>query len=239
MSASIGILGGMGPRATIEFEARLVDRFVGNDQSIPTIITINDGSIPDRSMYLQGMGTDPVPRLLQRALDLQMFGVDIIAMPCNTACAPQIYDRLIAFLATPVINIPQVTVEYILDNSMQNIALLGTSGTIQSHNFQNRLISKNINFIVPSKDVQQIVDKLIRSIKAAKLDSASLNIVKQFVANSGAGAVILGCTELPIVKDALLPAGVLGIDTIDILVEACMDYTKNKGGSRCYQTSTL
>ncbi len=239
MSVSIGILGGMGPRATVEFEARLVNRFDGNDQNIPTIITINDGSIPDRSMYLQGIGADPVPQLLQRALDLQSLGVNVIAMPCNTACAPQIYDRLTAFLTTPVINIPQITADFIADSSIQNVVVLGTSGTIQSQNFQNRLVDAAADLIVPDIEVQSVVDKLIRSIKIAKLDYASLNIVRQFMANSGAEAAILGCTELPMVKDALLPAGVLGIDTIDILVEACMDYTKNKGESRCYQTSTL
>lgn len=239
MNTTIGILGGMGPRATVEFEARLVDRFDGSDQNIPTIITINDGSIPDRSMYLQGRGADPLPQLLQRALDLQLLGVDIIALPCNTACAPQIYDRLTAFLVTPVINLPQITADFIADNAINNVALLGTSGTIKSQNFQARLSDKAVDFIVPNKETQRVVDKLIRSIKTAEPDPASLNLVRQFLINSDAEAAILGCTELPMVKNALLPTGVAGIDTIDILVGACVEYTKEKGELKCYQTNTL
>ena len=102
----IGILGGMGPRATVEFERRLVNLFAGNDQAIPPIVSINDGSIPDRTQFLLGEGADPHEKLAAAAKRLLACGATIICMPCNTAHAEPILGRLQARLDLPLVHMP-------------------------------------------------------------------------------------------------------------------------------------
>src|SRR6266542_21450 len=103
---TIGILGGMGPRATVQFEQLLLDRLPGTDQQLPTIISVNDGAIPDRSAYLLGKGLDPVFRLQHNLEMLEQMDARIVAIPCNTACAPRIFNRLRTAVNTKLVNLP-------------------------------------------------------------------------------------------------------------------------------------
>lgn len=228
MSCVIGILGGMGPRATIEFEQRLIERLEGNDQALPVIVTINDGTIPDRSSYLTGNGTDPFPQLLQRALQLQSVGAEIIAMPCNSASATQILSRLQAFISIPILNLPKLTAMKIADTDAQQLLLLATEGMVRSHTYQDILTGYGVEVKVPSRSQQIDVDRLIARIKSKAFIDDDTRKLRECLVQAGCDGVILGCTELPLVKKGLLPSGIISFDTLDILAESIVAYTRDK-----------
>ena len=131
----IGILGGMGPRATVRFEQLLLDHFSGGDESIPPILTINDGSIPSRPKFLIDGGEDPVQKMNESLGVLLAWGAEIIAMPCNTACAPPIFDRLSN--NTRIVHLPSIVQEYINKSGHVNAILFATRGTVAAKVYQS------------------------------------------------------------------------------------------------------
>lgn len=221
----IGILGGMGPRATVQFEQMLIDKVSGSDQNIPSIVSMNDGAIPDRTAFLLGFGEDPVPRIIGNGLVLQNAGVDIICMPCNTACVPAIFDRVQSALRVPVVNLPEVVVDRVKTLNIGRVLLMGTFGTMQFGSYQKLLEVAGIDFELPNQEMSFSIQEVITSVKTADMMSANTK-AEQIASNINArdfGAIILGCTELPLVKNLLLPDDVLAIDTLDVLVDVTLD----------------
>ncbi|HLC91975.1 MAG TPA: amino acid racemase [Candidatus Saccharimonadales bacterium] len=224
----IGILGGMGPRATVKFEDILLDKLPGTDQELPTIITINDGSTPDRSSFLLGKGADPVP-VQQKNLDLlEQAGATIICIPCNTSCAPAIFDRLKAHTSLPIINLPDEVSKQIKNMSLEAVFLLATEGTVKSDVYQNVCAANAIRCIEPDNNTQELATKVISAVKNNDMITAraAASKIKPLIERSGAKGVILGCAELPLVVDELVPSDCTPIDTLDVLAQATAAYVK-------------
>lgn len=228
MTASIGILGGMGPRATVHFEQLLLDTLTGTDQQLPTIVSINDGSIPDRSSFLLGKGADPVPRLRNNLRLLEKAGVSLVCIPCNTACAPAIFNRLQKDTDLRIINLPDEVGRAIRSLRLQRVFILATEGTISAGIFQHQCEDQRIEPVIPDADVQETVSATIAAVKANKLELARLYArrVKVRVARSKCDGVILGCTELPIVAAELTPPGCTALNTLEVLARAAVNYTR-------------
>ncbi|HVX23890.1 MAG TPA: amino acid racemase [Candidatus Saccharimonadales bacterium] len=227
MSVIIGILGGMGPRATVQFEARLLDALEGSDQDLPTIMTINDGSIPDRSDFLLGQGADPVPHLQRNVDTLEAFGVNVICLPCNTACMPGIAGRL-KFTRSVLIDLPQAVVANAASRGIQSVALLATKGTVASGRYQQLCQAAGMQCEVPSPQLRREVDAVIAAAKAGHWLQARqyTRRARRLLEALDCDAVILGCTELPALARELVPAKCLIVDSSLVLAEACVRYTK-------------
>ncbi len=218
---TIGILGGMGPRATVEFERRLIKRFEGSDQTIPQIVTINDGSIPDRTRFLLGDGADPLDQLAVNAERLLKFGATIICMPCNTAHADRILGRLQAQLALPIIDMPTACLAQAAERDCQSVLILGTDGTRFSNVFDSRAI--DLYCVYPSANDQRIVNRLIRAIKCGEFISpAQVGQFQQIIDEASTDAAILACTELSLLKGRL-PDSYHIIDSLDALAQDCYE----------------
>ena len=225
---TIGILGGMGPRSTIMFEQMLVDRCVGSDQQIPTIVTINDGSVPDRSQYLLGFGADPVPSLQQNLNMLRLMGADVIAIPCNSACMTPIFVRLTT--SAHLLNLPLLVVARVKKIAAKRVCLLATEGTVQSGTYQALCTVAGIECIVPTKDLQNAITEIIANVKTGHIVAAKIGarLAAQLIKRLECEVVILGCTELPIVERQLLPASTTSLNSLAILADACVKYSKRR-----------
>ena len=225
---TIGILGGMGPRATVQFEHMLLERLTGGDQELPTIVAINDGSIPDRSAFLVGSGSDPLPRMQRNLTMLELLDADIICIPCNTACAPAIFNRLNP-ASSSIINLPEEVGRALQSSNAKRAFVLGTQGTIALGTYQNVCASVDVSYVTPTARVQRLVTQIIAAVKQNDMsrarDIASHVVVA--IAESGCDTVILGCTELPLVKAQLVPPSCAAIDTLAVLADACVSYTQD------------
>lgn len=217
---TVGILGGMGPRATVVFQQRLFDAFRGSDQDLPRIISVNDGSIPDRTNFLNKEGSDPYQALLRSANILKNAGVDIVCMPCNTAHAPQILGRLQGNLALPIIDMPAATLATAETLLAKNLVILGTRGTRLSRVYQSRSI--NISCKFPNEQQQNQVDKTIELIKLGSLDQVDIQALRNTIEQAGCDAAVLACTELSLLKPQLSTAKTVIIDSMDCLVATCI-----------------
>src|ERR1700744_4565014 len=87
MSKTGGVIGGMGPEATVEFLRRIVAATPADDDADPIHVLVdNNPKIPSRlAAIVEGTGEDPLPTLIGMAKGLEKQGAALLAMPCNTA----------------------------------------------------------------------------------------------------------------------------------------------------------
>ena len=226
MSKVIGILGGMGPLATVAFEETLL-RTSGakRDGEYPILITLNDGTMPDRTGALLHGGKSPVPRMCEGIQRLRSMGAEVICMPCNTAHAfvPELTDVLdgVAF-----VHIVEAVCTLIQERYPETkyVGVLGTTGTRASKHYDRILAQAGLHIVYPDAPQQDLVMDAIYGkfgVKSGYLDEprAQLEPIVDHVQNLGADVVVLGCTELPLaLKHASLPL----IDSNEALARAVL-----------------
>ncbi len=225
----IGILGGMGPEATIDLFTRIVKGTrARRDQNHLRILIDNNPKVPDRTRAILGKGTSPLPELVRSGKTLEKAGADFIVIPCVTA--HYFYEGLEKKLKIPVLHLVEETVRWVQKNlkGVRRLGLLATTGTIQSGLFQTAFGPTGIELIVSTPGIQKaLVMKAIygkTGIKAIGPSEGSRRLVLQAARKliaRGAQGVIAGCTEIPLVlKDGDLSVPV--IDSIAILARAAL-----------------
>jgi aspartate racemase len=215
---TIGILGGMGPAATVDFFDKIVKAAkVNRDQDHPRIIIDNNPKIPDRTAAILDNGPDPLPVMVQSAKFLEQAHVDFIVIPCVTAHF--FHEKLQKQISTPILHLVKETVKHLLARhpAVVKIGLLATSGTIQSGLFNEACAAANVELITPTKEIQTTkVMEAIYSIKATGSSATSKALAREAaetLIRRGAQAIIAGCTEVPLV----LVDGDLSVPVIDPL----------------------
>jgi aspartate racemase len=226
MAKSLGVIGGLGPLATAYFYELVIRMTDANlDQEHIDMYIISKPSVPDRTDYLLGRSTDnPLTYLIEVGKALDAMGADYIAMPCITA--HYFHKELSGYINAPIINIICETVKYLRSRDVKRVGIMATEGTIESGLFQNELIKYDIEPIVPSTYGQSLVTDIIyKNVKAGTpVNMDSFYTVTDELGKNGADTIILGCTELSMIKrDEHLRSGFL--DALEVLamcsVTAC------------------
>ncbi|RQO56985.1 aspartate racemase [Variovorax sp. KBW07] len=230
----IGILGGMGPSATVDFMDKLVQLTPATrDQDHLPVIVASLPHVPDRSSAILGTGADPLPALLANVDLLNHIGVGVVAIPCNSShhWYPQIAERSRA----PVIHIAQCCVAAVAATPRARVAVLATRGALASGFYQSALRERGIAFFVPDSTTgQHDVDACIRAVKAGDVPAgtAALDRALAAIAAAGATAVIMGCTEIPIAARAAAPTPLTLVDSSLELARATVAFALDKGWNR-------
>lgn len=203
MKRSIGIIGGMGALATADlFQKIVTNTAAANDaEHIHTYIDCNT-EIPDRTTAILSGGPSPLPKLVESAVKLEQMGAELLIMPCNTA--HYFYEQLCEAVHIPVLHMQRITAQAIHAQGMKTVGLLATNGTIQTGIYHKALEEYHIQTLIPDTgDQQYIMDLIYRGVKAgdSSFDLAPLEGVVERLYRRGAQAIILGCTELPLVFD--------------------------------------
>lgn len=201
MGKTVGILGGMGPKATADLLDKIVDLTPAKkDQDHIHIIVDNNPKIPDRTSYIMGKGENPIGALLETAVRLRNNGVDFIIIPCNTA--HYFYDKLVEAVEIPFINMIEEVGKHILDEFGKcKVGLLATTGTYEGKVYEKYLNQLGIDVLVPEDEIKDMVLDLIYKVKAGerKFKIEELNCILKGFKEQEVKVVILGCTELPLV----------------------------------------
>jgi len=217
----IGILGGMGPLATVDLEYRIIkyNHKAKRDQDHVPIVVINDPRVPDRTAYIKGVGRDPRPKLIEGIRKLEKVGADIIFIPCNTAHA--FYEDLVKVSSIPIYHMPYKTLLEASRN-YNRVVLFATLGTYISGVYEraNKLVG--VDLIIPSNEVKEDLMKIIYDKVKAGKDVTEEEIEKILGKVPEADIIILGCTELSVLKDKFKKY----VDVIDPLDVAAMDAIK-------------
>lgn len=199
---TVGVLGGMGPEATIDFMSLVVALSGGTkDQDHIHLIVDQNPKVPNRQLALRGEGPNPGAVLATMARRLEQAGADFLVMPCNTAHA--FIAAIREAVKIPVISIIDVTVEEVglACPSAHEVGVMATDGMLQSGLLQSALAESGRNAVVPSDDEVRLLMDLIHGIKAGDKGSPARQAMAALAAaleNNGAEVVIAACTEIPL-----------------------------------------
>ncbi|MBB1602769.1 aspartate/glutamate racemase family protein [Variovorax sp. UMC13] len=219
----LGVLGGMGPLAGAAFALRMVQLTpADSDQQHIPVLLCNDPAIPDRSSACMGTGPSPLPAMLRGIDTLVAGGADCIAIPCNTAHLW--FDELQAASPTRLLHIVDSVVADLRRQGVTEgkVGILGTPATIAMGLYQRYLRAAGYEPIEPSaEEVQRLCVPAIAAVKANRIDAAFAPAAEgvRLLAQRGAKAVVLGCTELPLAVPPGRRAelGIVLTDSIDAL----------------------
>lgn len=198
----IGIIGGLGPMATAYF-LRLITQMTeaATDQEHIEVLIHSKPQIPDRTNYILGRSQkSPMPDMIVVGKKLAEQGANVLAIPCITAHYFQ--KEMEEAIGIPIINAIEETAEYLNARGIKKVGIMATDGTIESGIFQCALEEKGIEVVIPIKDDQKKVMYLIyENVKAGKkIDENVFQAVSEGLFKRGAQVVLLGCTELSLMK---------------------------------------
>ncbi|MEF9991679.1 MAG: amino acid racemase [Romboutsia sp.] len=227
---TVGVIGGLGPMATVYFYDMVVRLTDANcDQDHIDMIIANRATTPDRTDYIIGKSPEnPAKSFVSDAKKLENYGVDFLVIPCNTA--HYFYDEIQSSVNTPIINIIEETVKVAKEKGHKKLGILGTIGTIQTNLYQNMCKKYGIESLVldpiRENDIMHIIYNEIKSGKEASMDKFN-NIVK-YLKESGCEGAILGCTELSILREDHKLYDEFYTDSLDVLVKATIKACNKK-----------
>lgn len=200
---TVGILGGMGPAATMQLANEIIRQTPARiDQDHIPMVIHNNTKIPDRTKAIKGECESPLPEL-KRSIDILSKEADFILMPCNTS--HYFYDALQEYSPIPILHYIKETAIEIKKSypDVKQVGLLATDGTVYTGLYQHFFLQVGIEVIIPQKQEQEIVMQSIYApdgIKAGFLQRprAKLQAVAQLLISRGADLIIGGCTEIPL-----------------------------------------
>jgi len=222
ISRIVGVLGGMGPDATVDFMAKVIALTPADkDQDHVHMIIDHDPTVPNRQLAILGSGEDPGPAMAAMATRLENAGADFLVIPCNTAYVFQ--DSILAAAGIPLISIIDETIAAISEASpgADTIGVLATDGCLRAGVYQNALRENELSSVLPNeKELAQLMD-LVERVKAGDQSEAVTGAMQELanaLVSRGAQAIIAGCTEIPLVLDETMISVAL-ISSTDVLAQ--------------------
>ena len=228
----IGVLGGMGPMATVDFMRKIISLTpASKDQDHLPVIAYSVPQVPDRSLAIVEGGESPLPAMIHGLRTLVRAGAECIAIPCNTA--HHWYDDLARESSVPVLHIVDATGAAMARLGVDDgpVGLLATAGMLNVGIYQSRLASRGYTCIVPDDgDMETLVMPGIGLVKAGRMARAEelLRAAADNLLGRGAGAVILGCTEIPVALKDSDASGERYVDATRALAEACVLWSRDR-----------
>ncbi len=198
----LGILGGLGPMATVYFYEMITEHTKAScDQEHIDIVINSRATTPDRTDYIMGKSQEnPLRIMVEDSKRLKEYGVTLLAIPCNTA--HYFYDMLTDAIDIPFLNIMDETAAYLESRGVKKAGVLATEGTVTSMTYHRYLAAHGIECVVPDREHQRMVSEIIYGdIKVGRrADMDKFMSCANSLFDMGAEKIILGCTELSLIK---------------------------------------
>ncbi len=217
---TLGVIGGLGPVATshfMELVIRMTDAAL--DQQHLDMIVYHTPSIPDRSSYILDHSLpSPLEPMIRLGRELERQKAACVAIPCITAHF--FHEQLCENIALPILNGVEETARQLCSAGISRAGILATTGTIQAGLFQRALEQRGIQPLIPSEQGQKdVMHVIFENVKAGvPVDMGRFEAAARELKAQGAQVIVLGCTELSLVKrDHPLGAGYL--DALEVLAQ--------------------
>ena len=236
----VGVLGGMGPEATIYFMQRVVDAVEAQDDAdhIPLLVDQNT-QVPSRiKAILEGNGKDPGPVLADMAKGLVAAGAEALVMPCNTA--HYYADQVARATDAPFLNMVQMAGDEAARIAPGGkVGLLGSPALQQVGVFEAALADAGLTPVYAREQARVLAT--IRSIKSqgpSRFAAHTLSEACSEMQNDGADVICICCTEFSLLQreiDARVPI----FDSLDLLVAATVGFSKSDDLRRAFSAPTV
>lgn len=216
---TVGVLGGLGPEATVDFMAKVIAATpADSDQDHIHMLVDHNPTVPNRHDAIAGTTPSVGPRLAAMAKGLQDSGADFLVMVCNTAHAYS--DDIRAAVSIPFVSIVDVTVEALAQQNAKQIGLMAARGCLDAGLYQAALKNAGYEIILWSDSELEEFMSLVYRIKAGERSEEISSGISRLAASlvfNGAEVLLAGCTEIPLVlcaEDAPAPL----LSSTDLLV---------------------
>jgi aspartate racemase len=226
----IGVLGGMGPQATVDFLAKLIAATpVTHEQEHLRVRVDSNPKLPDRNQAIAGLGDSPGPELAEMALGLQHAGADFLVMACNTAHAfePAIRQAITVPFVSMVAEACDAC-ERAFPHS-RRVGILAAQGCLDTGLYQEELERRARATLILAPADQQRFMALLYRIKQGDLGPevrAGMRALGEALGTAGADVIVAACTEVPLV----LQEGDLSRPIVDAtfnLAQRCVMYARH------------
>jgi len=225
----IGILGGMSYESTVKYYVLILQKYYDkyHDYNYPEILIY---SLNFQKVIDYELGDDEgiyVDYLMTGINSLQIGGVDFIIMSANSPHA--VYNDLVQLSKIPILNIVEATAKKAQQENLKKLLLLGIKFTMQSSFYKDYFAKSDMEVITPLDSEQDIVNKIIfNELVIGKFTEESKLMLLKIINNYNVDGVILGCTELPLILQQN-DTDVILLDTVELHVEAALQYCLNQG----------
>ena len=223
----IGIIGGIGPESTVDYYKRIIGAFHDTqDVSGYPEMMIYSADLSSLMKILEAGDWERLTDwLLEKVVALQKAGAEFAVIGSNS---PHIvFDEVNARSPLPMLSIVEETCKHARERGLQKLGLLGTRFTMETDFFKKPFESKGMTVVVPEKEDQELIHhRLFSEIELGVIKDSTreelLFIVKKMIDRHAIEAVILGCTELPLIlnKDAF---GIPFLNTTAIHAESIVN----------------
>ncbi len=218
---TVGVIGGMGPEATVDFQRRIVEGTPAHDDiDHIRVLVDNNPKIPSRiAALIEGTGDDPTPVLVAMAQGLESQGADFLTVPCNTA---HYYLPAIARgVNIPVLDMIALAIARLgaLSPKPKKIGMLASPAVRKVGLYAERLSEGGFEALFPDAKGEAAVFAMIRAVKAKAVTEqiqADYDLAIAGLRDAGADAFLIACTELSLLPP---PQGRPFVDALDALVD--------------------
>ena len=223
----VGILGGMGPEATVLLMQKVINSVDAKDDGhhIPMIVYQNT-QVPSRIVrILESKGQDPSPILQGMALDLQNLQCDFLAMPCNTA--HYYHSAISKTLRIPLLNMIELSVEQLSQSNLKKIGILASPAVRAVRVFDKSLEKRGLKFQFARNDSNML--NMIKNIKRGEFGQSvidAFSFESSQLLNDGCDGLLIACTELSLLHK-YLPRDVVCVDSLDSLTKKIVSLAVN------------
>jgi aspartate racemase len=225
-----GIIGGMGPEATVDLMQRIIRLTPAlDDRDHIHCLVDNNPKVPSRiKAIIDGRGEDPGPFIAGMAQGLEAAGADFLAIACNTAHF--YYDTLCAAVRIPVIHMVKAVLDHLMEYhpGCSDIGILASPAIRITGLYDNILGSAGIRMIYPDQEDQDRLFQVIRKVKAGDLGPGvqeQYDRVCGHLQKRGAGLAVVACTELSVLGRETGEALAV-LDAAEVLAKRIVDVAK-------------
>lgn len=220
-SKTVGIIGGMGPEATVDLMAKIIRATPAKkEQEHIRVLVDNNPHIPCRVEAIMRNGESPTPTMVEMAVNLEKWGADFLVVACNTA--HYYLPDIIRTVKIPVLNMIEETVEKLKEDRVKNVILLATIAVLHTKLYEKALNKAGINLLLPSPIYQEKVASVIAAVKLGNLTEASKSIdeIIEYCGEQDVDAIILGCTELSVAFNNIKESAIAFYDPTEIIAQS-------------------
>lgn len=231
-SKLVGVLGGVGPMATVYFEQMVLELTDAScDQEHLNMLVYNHASIPDRTAFILGESKrSPLFDMAQDAQMLARAGCDFLVLPCNTAHF--FHEHIQNAVSIPLLNIIEETVKACVAQGAHRIGVLATSGTVSADTYGLMCRRHGLTCCYPDDATQhQVTSVIYDRIKAGKpVRAREMSALYNRMREDECDAIVLGCTELSVAhRDLALHAAHPDVvDSLETLARRTIEYAGKK-----------
>ena len=226
----VGIIGGMGPEATVDLMNRIIKGTSASDDADHIrMIVDNNPKVPSRiKALLEGGGEDPAPCLQEMARKLHAWGADFLVIPCNTA--HYYHTKVQEVVPVPVLNMIRLTCEEVfhLEPDLKTIGLLASTAVLNIGLYKKEFQSFGVNVLNPAEEIQCLVMDIIRKIKTSNYGAEvveTFQLAVNHLLDSGAQGLLIACTELSMFTSAIQSEKPV-FDSAQVLAESIIKEVK-------------